>query len=556
VIALGPALIGMSCVGWLLGSSVFDYVPSFWNDQVAYWHRILTFAHVGFGGGISSPDEVVPAVRAQPFFILVGAVGRVFGWHWYSGILFNMVVLACGIWLYLASGRTTAGQIVLTGLLVLTFWPISLYLPTTSQEALHQALAFAMAPLFYHLLSTSGQLSKRSVLGLLALLSVASLLRMSWALLTLPLFVVIAVRARGGAPLSDTTRHGYGGTRTRRRMLRLFVACALSAAFIALVFAYNAAMSPPGMHSVVDGGRSFRSGWLYGARLLYGHTLGSLREWFTVIPVDIYAVQKLIVSGLLIILTARAVVLLGRWRGRARPPAGYSPAELFFHIFNLGAIVAGTLTVYLMAGAYRVIGAHLLLSLLLMIRFRRLAPVAAVIVANALAAPSFAAVYREWKPNFSFDLKHLRTLRASVARHVAYDAGAPSPWCNTLLIPLTLYDYRVTLIPAGIGVSSIFSWDPSHVPEALHLPVKSRYLLLDDTTYQALEATGRLRVDRLDRLAIGTLYLNRDAVCGPPPRAERPRPAGTEPSRVPPQARVICHGVSPVDAGRRRCCAS
>jgi hypothetical protein len=555
-IALGPALIGVSCVGWLLGASVFDYVPSVWNDQVAYWHRLLTFANVGFDGGFYSPDEVVPRIRTHPFTIIVGSAGYLLGWEWYSGILFNMVVLACGIGLYLASGRMTTRQSLLTGLLVLTFWPISLYLPTTSHESLHQALAFAMAPLFYRVLSTSGQVSKQSVLGLLALLSVASLLRMSWALLAVPLFVVIALRARGGEPLTGSAQRGNGETRLRQWMLPLFVACALSAVFIVLAFAYSSAMSPPGVHSIADSLRSLRSDWLDGARLLYQHTLGSLREWFAVIPVDIYAVQKLIVSGLLLVLTARAVVLLAHWRTRRPAPAGYSPAELFFHIFNLGTIVAGTLTVYIMAGAYRVIGAHLLLSLLLMIRFRRLALVAAVIVAYALATPSFAAEYRQWKPTFTFDLEQLRTLRASVARHVTYDARALSPWCNTILIPVPLYDYRVTLIPPGIGVSFILSWDPSHLPEALRLPVKSRYLLLDDATHQALEATGQFRADRLDRLEIGTLYMNRDAACGSPPRAERLLPSAPEPEGSLPLARALSPGAAMVDARRRRCCKS
>jgi hypothetical protein len=86
---------------------------------------------------------------------------------------------------------------------------------------------------------------------------------------------------------------------------------------------------------------------------------------------------------------------------------------------------------------------------------------------------------------------------------------------------VALYDYRVTLIPAGIGVSytgSLARLDP---------PVKSRWVLLDATHELQLGLVTHLRP--VASLAFGRLFLNLDSPC-PPPRAAANRGATQRPT--------------------------
>ena len=98
-----------------------------------------------------------------------------------------------------------------------------------------------------------------------------------------------------------------------------------------------------------------------------------------------------------------------------------------------------------------------------------------------------------------------RQVQAKIEKLVVYDPAATNPWCNTLLIPLGYYDYRLTIIPPGIGISYVLN------PLDIQPNVKLNYLLLDQETYKAL--SDRINVELLDTLPIGDLYRNLDSGC-------------------------------------------
>lgn len=72
--------------------------------------------------------------------------------------------------------------------MLLTFWPLLLYLPTTMQEPLHMSLALVLAGLFYRLLAERSE-SKYTLIITLIVLVVAALLRASWGILFIPLLL-------------------------------------------------------------------------------------------------------------------------------------------------------------------------------------------------------------------------------------------------------------------------------------------------------------------------------------------------------------------------------
>jgi hypothetical protein len=168
------------------------------------------------------------------------------------------------------------------------------------------------------------------------------------------------------------------------------------------------------------------------------------------------------------------------------------------------------LIIYYIEGADRVLGAHLLLTMLLLILNRHYILVLAVLVVHLLIAPSFLSEYNlEWKDNFSrFNPGQMDSLRASLSEDgLVYQANAPSPWCNTVFVPLTFYNYRITSIPAGMGISFYaVSIPPS-------MPLKSKYLILNDRSEKKLTLEGNLNLKFIKNLPYGILYENLDSVC-------------------------------------------
>jgi hypothetical protein len=115
----------------------------------------------------------------------------------------------------------------------------------------------------------------------------------------------------------------------------------------------------------------------------------------------------------------------------------------------------------------------------------------------------FSTAFREERQaNFVWDARGQRELAAALAGRVAFRPGEPR-WCNTLLA--SQFPPFLAAVPAGVGISLVREQDQ------VALPVKSRYLLLDDRAIADFRAP--LRIQPLATLPYGTLYLNLDAQC-------------------------------------------
>ena len=186
------------------------------------------------------------------------------------------------------------------------------------------------------------------------------------------------------------------------------------------------------------------------------------------------------------------------------------PSEVFIHLSNLGGIAISGMFLYLAWGFDRVFSPHLFLSGLLLVGFRRYRFAAVLVVTNLVFIGSFLNRFGQyWSGDFTADPAAFTAQQAEVAQYIAYDSAASSPWCNTLLLDVRLYDSRVLTVPGGIGVSYVLR------PDTLQFPLKSRYLLFNSPAdldlYTRLQS--RLNVRLLGRLSIGDLYLNQDADC-------------------------------------------
>lgn len=462
-VILVPAAVSLLLPALLMGSRLDAYTPA-WSDEVVYWHSALTFSQVGFDGGYyTHAEQPAPAAFSHfdthgPWFpMLLGGIARLAGWYPQSVPFLNLLLLTAALALFVLLTRPDARQLLFTGLLMLVFWPVLLYAPSSMQEGLHQAAA--------------------------ALIALVALLRLTWALLLLPLLA-------------------YGSGRARRLRLLLagagFAAALIQFQWLSAPYPYNftTRLLPILAASPVEG----LSIWLQ-------QFIGNLRRLTLGEPLEI--VQRFqaiaLVAALLVgRATASRVLVRARKRlfGESRLPAG----EATFHLVNLGLLLLLNLVLYDIFAwrDYRVLAPHLLLSALLLIAFRRLRLAGLLIAGGALLLPAFVTTYRDLHHvHFTTDRAEIAAFASTIEPHVRYRPGAPSAWCNTILAddlpPLLLG------VPPGVG----FSVDSTMA--LVSLPPRSRYLLLKPENAARAAETAPLR--RLESLQERGLYLNETAEC-------------------------------------------
>jgi hypothetical protein len=378
-------------------------------------------------------------------------------------------------------------------------WPVLLYVPTASQESLNQAIAIVLAGIFVRALHHGPGLSTREKVAGVSFLVVVSVLRFSWAIL-LPCLILLFAR----------------------RLTRRAFAAALSAGALVLFLAtkLTSALQPPGQNAALDAlNRLTREPadstslladtmWENAKLFLYPGALDP-----TAPPVAIRGSLDLtcVQSWEIVTLSALALlaVLASFHRSALLEPLRAVPIrEALFHLVNLGVMTGAALALYLPAGYYRVLGAHLLLSVLVLVASRRFAVVLVIVAANLVMLPSFFNAYKRWAPNFISDQASIARERAAFATLIEYDPSPRNPWCNTLLMPVEVYDWRVTLIPRGIGIAYALS-------AAVPRPPKSRYVLLTADPFPLNSAVDTSRLIKLGSFTAGTLYLNPDSQCHP-----------------------------------------
>jgi hypothetical protein len=483
--------------------TLLDHIPGVINDAIDYWLEARAFAYAGLRGGYFTIDErPAPASFSHfgshgPFFpILHGTLGRVFGWHTYSIPLFHLGFVTAALLLFARHVSLDRRGRALTALSLATFWPLLLFLPTSLQEGLHLAVAVFVATAFRSLLD-GGDISRAMRASLLVTLSMATLMRPSWGLLLAPAFVLL-----------------LGAADWRKQVVAALAGLGLWAALIA---AFASVAAPFGREEFFF----VRVARLEeGVSALLAHAATNASR-FTGAGSALEVRSRFLVLGLALSTGALA------WRAHPR-------RELAFHAYNLGSIFLVTLFAYVFGawGDYRVFGAHLLLTTLLLASSR--AAVALGLAAVALlvqlgSVGPFIQTFRELDPSYRYNRAHIKAFRAAARGVLVFDARQDA-WCNTLVSVNPPYFYRHMVgLPPGMGVTMLFGSG-----EAPRPPLRSRYVLLDpDPDRWSMGTPTVTRIDPehvhvgvgdwlaldLKPLAptpVGELYQNLDARCPGP----------------------------------------
>ena len=446
------------------------------NDEVGYWSQVAAFREAGFNGGYFVINErPSPAAFSRfgphgPVFpTIYGMLARLTGWRPYTAPIYGAVLLVAAALVWWVRSRPPRAAIA--AVLVASFWPLILYVPTTMQEPLHFAFAFLFAALVSPLVRT-GTLSKAAVVAFAACMVGASLVRPTWALLMIPVAEV--------------------ATTTGRRSVRTaaMIGAAAAAVVLYVAFAALAAPYPLGTGSSVVPAISQADPMAF-ARILIRRAVPNAIAFLT--PSHDQLLQVFLRYQFVLVMLAVIV------RTRRRP---VDAADRF--VLSWMAI---TFVAVLLVGDvegwrdYRLLGPVLLCAALVACAHGHSWP-AWVAAANIAVAPIATQVFIDLHHDrFLADVTRIQYFRRDVAPVVRYEPEV-SGWGNTLLMHVDAYQNYLVGLPAGIGLASAMHWDQ------LTLPIKSRYVLVRPIDRTSLPDGLRLR--QLAETSVGTVYENLD----------------------------------------------
>jgi hypothetical protein len=469
-----PSAVTSALLAWKLGASLHDCLPVD-SDEVHYWNEIACFARAGLASGYCVDNEQ-PAratwTRFGPhgpgFPLAYGVPACVVGWQPWSGPFFNVIVVAIGAIVWLVLTRPNAVTLAVATGLIGTFWPVILYLPTIYQEGLHCAFAFVLAGLLRRALGGS----VRAAAPFVALVLLASLVRLSWILVLIPWAVA-----------------SFPGVRWPSRA---FIAVATVCGLAASIWAFTVICSPypdrlnPELARAVESPRlafwtlelRFERGWNQLLSRSLSPPAGLLQRYQLVAMI-------LLGAGLLV------------WRKWPRNAA--------FAALNVLVILTANMLFFDMWGNrdYRVIAPHFLLSLLslLAVSWR---PVLPFVLANVACAGIVAGQFAEFhRGRTSVDREELAAVREELAPLMTFSPGADG-WANTLFFPVSQQGYKKLIaLPPGIGLTFALTDEMNDF-----FPWRSHYVILPPQHAPPPGTRFRLRAET----SIGPLYLNEDYV--------------------------------------------
>jgi hypothetical protein len=494
IVILIPTLVTLFLLTFHVGTNLYVQSPH-WNDEIFYWREIQTFKEVGFNGGYYTYDEVPAAAQFSHFSahgpwiaVLVGLISRVTGWYLYSMPFLSLIAITAALIVLMRVLRPDTSQLLLIGLLLLTFWPMLLYIPTTMVEGLNQAIAIIMASIFYAQLSSEEPLPRRWQIICLLFIGAISLLRGLWAFMFLPFLLL------------NSRKPSY---------LRLLLTGSLSIAligFMTWLTYYGAA--PFSANIMAQFAAAIPQSRTFGLSVLVKHFLNNVRQIPQGNPTEI--MQRIQILAILVICLIGEFTFISwvknrQWVRLSVPLKGF---ELHFHLLNLVPILLLNMVLndIFEWRDFRALAPQLLLTLLILIAFKRLRLAGLFIVGNVLVVSAFLTVYRDNAQLHFFDNRQsLNSFAASTQNYLSYQADAPTSWCNTVLSPSFEFDFLA--LPPGLGFSVGV--------DAAKTSFRSRYLLLDETTYQVLRNRPNLKY--LTDVGTKHLLFNQDVDCEPKP---------------------------------------
>jgi hypothetical protein len=462
---LAAPILGPWLLFWFMAYSIRDYVP-FLNDEISYYLQAKAFVHHGWNAGyFGVAEQSAPCsfshfgVHGPAFPVLYGVLGRVFGLPCWTACFFNAAMVSLGLAVYLLLARPTSWQCFGISLLILSFWPYHMYVATWMQESVHFALASALAGVF---VAVAGRAAiTESIwfrLGAVALVAAGSMLRISWALAYVPLFILF-FRQRSW-PVQALAVVAAGA-----------VILAQAIAFRFLCAPYFADENAFFMNKLVAFSVGLESLWKHVADNLAG-----FRRVFQAEPLLCrFSVGQYLISLCFFLFVGFALIAEPWFPGTRKQlfPDREDRVGLYLCIYFLVATIVATVFAYTVAyfRGFRIFAIEMMLVLLILAvspsrLFRGV--FVAVVLSNLLVAPAAVFYLKDYyAPAFRREPAWAE-LEQKIESAIHFDPNADA-WANTLLTDHM--PSELCMLPTGIGVEIYFD------DAIFNKPVKSRYVI-------------------------------------------------------------------------------
>ena len=493
LIALGPVasvslLLALTCRGTLL-----DCV-AIWHDETMYWNEIAVFYGGGFDGGYTAANETIaraPWVHFAahgPFYpAFMGLIARVTALTPTSIALVNVALCVAASCLWLAIVRPNTKQAWIAAFLVNTFWPLVAYLPSSMQEGLHYALAFAIAGVSTALIRAPKDF--RWQLASLLVVVAAAQIRVTWGWILLPLAWVV---------LQPRTWLSWIG-------LLLGSGVLIGGLYGEAIWLY--APFPNFMGDVLE---TLKHDPLGAVTMILKHASKGTGHYLTPTRDNWLEVglryQVMLITG---------AACYHVWRGRrkaneppaiADEPARQSLLAFGFVALNMLSILAFVIAFYDIFDwrDYRVVAPHLFVSLLVLVGIGAkewLGGYAALAVLLGVAVvPQFREFHQE---RVAYDQAQIAEFAQEIGQLIPFDPQA-NPWDNTVVLHIDhINTPLVASFPPGIGIAPVLDW------KVQAMPPRSRYVLLQPKDLPHVTIPPHLKKIAATRL--GDLYKRSDA---------------------------------------------
>jgi hypothetical protein len=497
VMALLPSLITAIVIPIQTGSPVTDFFPVSPTDQNEYWHQIATFQLAGFNGGYYTHLEKPAQISESrfgvhgPFYILVfGLLSHITGWTYATPVFYNIVIIAIGFILFAWLAKLNNKQIILAGLAMGFFPPVLIYLPSAMQESTHQMIAMVFAVIFGVALTQQEKTQRWVKLAAVVFTLAVSLSRPSWTLLLFPLF---------GLFLPKNLKNQLIG-------IGLSIMCILAVVIMLGLFI------TPGNNTIESLLDQFSISPRIGLSFLFRTVKDNLDLFLNSsgLPQLFFRIEYMII--LVVSMVASTYYWMIKSRKTSHKKSTNAVAWLSLVLFLIFfPIILWSFTLYFLKNDIRFIAPYVLLAIFLLLYYKKEKYVIAFILVNLLVFPAVVQQFSNpISSNFIYSKAQIEETKKVFVKNIQFQPDQTNSWCNTILLPVTLYDYRVALIPPGIGISYVLD---NNGIDKVPFPAKSKYLIL---TPQQIKEIGQKNMNDLDILAEftdGILYLNKSTNC-------------------------------------------
>ena len=192
LLVLSPWILLFVVTTFISHNSINMSIP-IWNDEISYWHEVLSFSSKGLDFGYYTINEIKPTffsfgTHGFGTISVYAAYAKIFGWNFNSIVLSNNVFLSIAFLFFVICINPSTKKLLLITLFYLTYTPLILYCSTSMTELMNFAIMVIYFTLL-HVYINSTRNKNKLIIALIGFCCYASFIRIIYILLFLPIIL-------------------------------------------------------------------------------------------------------------------------------------------------------------------------------------------------------------------------------------------------------------------------------------------------------------------------------------------------------------------------------